>query len=121
MPVVISKEKEVYAYWLHLHKNFPKTERFNLGQIINDKFLFILESSFVSSHSQPHEKVITLGETIKELDLLKFFSQIAWENTLIPTDKYAELSKRLEEIGRMLGAWRNDTQKRIAESKTPAI
>ena len=113
-PIIISKEKEAYKYWLILHRNFPKTERFNLGQIINEKFLLILESSFIASYSPPNEKIIILSKTTKNLDALKFFCQIAWENKLIPTDRYAELSKLLEEIGRMLGGW-----KKSLESKTP--
>ncbi len=57
-----------------------------------------------------------LGKTISRLDILKFFLQIAWENKLIPTEKYAEFSKRFEEIGRMLGGWK----KGLSEKKTPA-
>lgn len=57
-----------------------------------------------------------LGKIISRLDILKFFSQLAWENKLIPNDKYIKLSERLEEIGRMLGGWR----KGLLEKKTPA-
>jgi hypothetical protein len=46
---------------------------------------------------------------------LKFFAQVAWESKLIPDDKYLDLSKRLGEIGRMLGGWKKGLQ-----SKTPA-
>ena len=42
--------------------------------------------------------------------------QLAWENKLIPTDKYAEISKQLEEIGRQLGGWKKGLQ-----TKTPAV
>ena len=77
-----------------------------MGQKINDLFLMILELSFVAAYSPVSEKAIILDGVIKKLDILKFFLQIAWENKLIPTDKYAELSKQLLEIGGMLGAWR---------------
>jgi hypothetical protein len=56
-----------------------------------------------------------LGKTISRLDLLKFFTQIAWENKLIPMEKYLEFSKKIEEIGRMLGGWKKGLQ-----NKTPA-
>ncbi|HBR79487.1 MAG TPA: hypothetical protein DEA46_03625 [Candidatus Moranbacteria bacterium] len=62
------------------------------------------------------QKVILLGKIISRLDILKFFSQLAWENKLIHNDKYIELSEKLEEIGRMLGGWR----KGLLEKKTPA-
>jgi hypothetical protein len=40
------------------------------------------------------------------MDILKLFLQIAWENKLIPSEKYIELSTKLQEIGRMLGGWK---------------
>jgi len=113
--VVILKEKEAYQYWLTLHRNFPKPERFGIGQKIDQLFLAVLELSFTTSYLPPEQKIILLGKTISQLDVLKFFVQIAWENKLIPTNKYAELSIKLEEIGRMLGGW-----KRGLISKTPA-
>ena len=53
-----------------------------------------------------------LSKTIAKLDNLKFFIQLAWENKLIPTDKYSVLSENLEEIGRMLGGWRKGLQQK---------
>ncbi len=113
-PSVIIKEKEAYRFWLILHKNIPKTERFNLGQKINSLFIDILELSFVSLYLPPEQKIIMLGKTISRLDLLKFFMQLAWESKLIPTDKFTALSQKLEEIGRILGGWKKGLQ-----SKTP--
>ncbi|HDZ85533.1 MAG TPA: four helix bundle protein [Candidatus Moranbacteria bacterium] len=111
----MAKEKETYQFWLVLHRDFPKTERYGLGRRIDNLFLEILELSFTAAYLPPEHKIIFLGKTISRLDVLKFFLQTAWENKLVPTDKYAELSKRLEEIGRMLGGWKKGLQK-----KTPA-
>ena len=114
-PVVITKEKEAYQFWLALHRNFPKVERFGIGQKIEQSFLVVLELTFTAAYLPPEQKIILLGKTISRLDVLKFFTQVAWESKLIPSNKYLELSKRLEEIGRMLGGWRKGLQ-----SKTPA-
>jgi hypothetical protein len=115
IPIVIPKEKEAYKYFLSLQKNFPKTERYGLGQKINQTFLEILELTFTASCLPPDQKIIMLSRTISRLDILKFFTQLAWENKLIPMEKYAELAQKIEEIGRMLGGW-----KKGLESKTPA-
>ena len=40
------------------------------------------------------------------MDIVKFFTQLAWESKLIATDKYADLIRSLEEIGRQLGGWK---------------
>lgn len=98
-----------------MHRNFPKTERFGIGQKIESAFLDILEYSFTCAYLPKDPKVILLGKTISKLDTLKFFTQLAWESKLIPNEKYIELSEKLEEIGRMLGGW-----KRGLEEKTPA-
>lgn len=116
MPAVVIKEKETYHSWLALHRNFPKTERYGLGRRIDQLFLEILELSFTASYLPPEPKIIFLGKIISRLDVLKFFSQLAWENKLIPNEEYIEFSQSLEEIGRMLGGWR----KGLLEKKTPA-
>ncbi|MCK9379130.1 MAG: four helix bundle protein [Candidatus Moranbacteria bacterium] len=56
-----------------------------------------------------------LEKIISRLDILKFFPQLAWENKLIPDEKYIELSAKLQEIGRDIGAWK----KGLSEKKTP--
>ncbi|MFA6534522.1 MAG: four helix bundle protein [Patescibacteria group bacterium] len=106
LPVVITKEKEAYQYWQVLHRNFPKVERFGLGQKIDSVFLNLLELTYATSYLPPEQKIVGLGKVIPRLDILKFFIQLAWENKCIHTDKYTELSQKLDEIGRMLGGWK---------------
>lgn len=103
---MIAREKEAYQYWQELHRNFPKVERLGLGQKIDLVFLDILELTYTASYLPPKQKIIELGKIIPRLDILKFFIQITWENKLIHTNKYTELSQKLEEVGRMLGGWR---------------
>lgn len=97
-----------------IHRNFPKVERFGIGQKIESNFLEVLELSFSCIYLSPDPKIILLEKTISKLDVLKFFIQLAWERKLIPTDKYTEISLRLEEIGRQLGGWKKGLQ-----TKTP--
>ncbi|MDO8590561.1 MAG: four helix bundle protein [bacterium] len=111
---MILKTKDAYRFWSALHRDFPKIERFGIGQKIELSFLGILELTFSASYLAPEYKIPMLGKAISKLDVVKFFTQIAWENKLIATEKYSELLSRLEEIGRMLGGWRKGLQ-----SKTP--
>jgi len=115
LPVVITKEKQAYQSWLELYRNFPKVERMGLGQKIDCLFIKILNLSFTASYMPPEQKIIELGKIITQIDALKFFLQIAWENKLIPTNQYGELSQKIEEIGRMFGGWKKGLQ-----NKTPA-
>ncbi len=109
-PTVILKEKEAYNFWLVLHRDFPRTERFGIGQRIENIFLDILESSFLCIYLQPETKIVLLGKIISKMDILKFFVQLAWESKIIPTEKHIILSSKLEEIGKMFGGWRKGLQ-----------
>lgn len=112
-PKVLLKEKETYRLWLPLHRDFPKVERFGIGQKIEQSFLGVLELTFASVYLASEQKILMLSRTIAKLDNLKFFMQLAWESKLIPTEKYANISKNLEEIGRMLGGWRKGLQTKL--------
>ena len=115
-PILIYKAKEAYQYWQVLHRNFPKSERFSLGQKISQTFIEVLELNFNASYLAPEQKIILLTKASSRLDVLKFFIQLAWGGKLMPTEKYIKLSKKLEEIGRMLGGWRRG----LLQKKTPA-
>lgn len=104
-----------YSFWLVLHRDFPKVERFGLGQKIDRSFLDALEFSFSAVYLSPEYKIPLLGKAISRIDTTKFFAQMAWENKLISTEKYSGLLAKLEEVGRQLGGWRKGLQ-----SKTPA-
>jgi len=51
-----------------------------------------------------------------DIDVLKFFLQVAWEIKALDNKKFIELSEKLIEIGRMLGGW----NKQLLE-ETPAF
>jgi hypothetical protein len=85
-----------------------------LGQKIEQAFLDVLELTFTASYLPPESKVIVLSRAISRLDVLKFFLQLAWESKFIPTNKHAELTQKLGEIGRQLGGWKKGLQ-----TKTP--
>jgi hypothetical protein len=112
------KEKEAYQYWQILCRDIPKAERFNLGQKISQLFIQILEYTFTASYLPIDKKIIMLGKIIPRHDVLKFFAQLAWENKCIPTEKYIDLSEKLERIGQQLGGWRNGLIEK--QKKTPA-
>ncbi len=58
---------------------------------------------------------MSITEAIRKLDALKFLLRVSWEIKALDNQKYAILSERLFEIGKMLGGW-----KRGLETKTPA-
>lgn len=106
----------VYKLW-HTYKNdLPKSARFTLGDKIDTTFIHLLELLFVASYQSKAEKLPTIRAAIRRMDVLKFFLRIAWELNALDTKKYATISEKTDELGRMIGGW-----KKGLESKTPPV
>ena len=73
----------------------------------------LLETLFRAGYQK--EKYLLLIEANTKLDVLKFFLRISWEIKSLDNKKYIMLSKKLEEVGLMLGGW-----KRHSYTKTNA-
>ena len=82
-----------------------------MGEKINLLFIELAELIFTAGFAAKENKAVIIKKASLKLDLLKFFVQLALESKLIPAEKYLELSKKLEEIGRMLGGWRKQLTK----------
>ena len=111
----MQKLTAVYKIWQAYLPHFPKTSRYTLGEKIDSLFVEIIEYIVIASYLSKQEKLPYLKKGIIKLDVLKFFSQVAWEIKGLDNKKFIELSEKLVEIGKMLGGW-----KRGIESKTPA-
>jgi len=109
------KGKQAYTLWLAAFNDFPKVHRATFGKKIDGYFLQLLEAMFIAAYLPADRKVVGLGTAIAKADAVRFLLQLAWENKCVSSERYANLSELLDEVGRMLGGWRNGLQK-----KTPA-
>ena len=85
--------------------HIPKTSRYTLGNKIDDLFLKTIEYALLASYLHRAEKLPLIKQAVVKLDLLKFFLQVAWEIQALDSKKYINLSKLLDEIGKMFGGW----------------
>lgn len=111
LPVIVSKSKLVYLFWMQIARDFPKTSR-TLCSKIDDHFLNMLSYVYLATYQSPAEKIVTLTRAITQLDLAKFFFSISWESQIVPDNHYLKLSADLDEIGRMLGGWKKGLDKK---------
>ncbi len=100
--------------WISVVHHIPKSSRFTIGARIENKFLDLLEFSYIAYFTEREKKMEKIAQCILSLDVLKFLLCVAWEAKFISHKHYAEISEKLEEIGKMLGGW-----KRGLERKTP--
>ena len=100
--------------WLRIVQHIPKSQRYTLGSRIENKFLDLLEISYIAYFTPKEQKIEKIMRCILALDTLKFLTQVAWESKLISHRHFEELALKLEEVGKMLGGW-----KKGLEKKTP--
>ena len=76
-----------------------------MGEKIDRFLLESLEAACTAVFLQKHDKAPFVALATRKLDMVKIFLQIAWEIKAVNTIKYAQLSEKLSEAGKMLGGW----------------
>ncbi len=108
---VVNKLLGAYKIWHQYLIDFPRISRYTLGKKIDALFLETIELLFTAGHLEPGKKFPYLQKAASRFDLLRFFLSIAWEIKSLDTNRYAHLSRPLDEVGRMIGAWRKRVDK----------
>lgn len=90
--------------WLYgMVNKFPKSQRFVLGQHIENTALAILTSIIQANGEQ--EKLKTLKIISTRLDLLRTLIRLSKDLQFISIKQYMFAAERINEIGKMLGGW----------------
>ncbi|HBD18573.1 TPA: hypothetical protein DCY83_04735 [Candidatus Wolfebacteria bacterium] len=108
---IIDHTVRLYKLWQEYLLQFPKTSRYSLGIKIDNLLLEIATLFFTASYAPKDPKLICLIQASKRLDTLKFLIKVAWEIKSLDNNRYAELSKKLDAIGKMLGGWQKQVEK----------
>jgi hypothetical protein len=114
---VLSKVKDTYILWQRYLPVFPKTSRYTLGDKIDKLFIEAIESISTAIYLDKTEKLPYIRHSIKKIDTLKLFLQIAWEIKALDNNKYAQLSVGVIEISKMVGGWHNQIRKQNSPTK----
>ncbi len=104
MPLV-HKLTQAYKHWHEILPHIPKRARYTLGQKIDASFLETIELVFTAAYLSKPQKRPYVQKATGKLDILKLFLRLSWEIKVLDTKKYATISERIDEIGRMLGGW----------------
>lgn len=76
-----------------------------------------MEAACSASFLSKQDKIPFVRLSIRKLDMAKIFLQIAWEIKALDTNKYSNISIKLNEIGKMLGGWHNQLIKQNSSQK----
>ena len=114
IPPVLTLTKHTYQVWHGYLQKLNRIDRYTIGAKIDETFLFLLETIFRSSFAyDKFEKLSFISQSLGKNDLLKFFLQIAWEQKVIEAKQYGTVSLLVDDIGRQLYNWKQDTQERM--------
>jgi len=90
--------------WLYPTVNkFPKSQRFVLGQRIENTILKILEG--IITANQERNKLPHLKQTSIELDKLRILIRLSKDLKFISIRQYGFVAEKINTIGKMLGGW----------------
>ena len=111
---LLHKLKAAYITWFAFYTELPKPHRYTLGLRIDDLLVEAIETVALAKFSKPETKLPFIIQAISKLDLISLLLTILWETKSLEQPRYIELSKKLDEVGKMLGGWKNH----IATPKT---
>lgn len=104
----MSRIKEGYLIWVDIVPHIAKGARYTIGSRIENKFLDLIELSYLAYFTEKDKKLEKITECILLLDTLKFLVSIAWEGKLISNKHCEAVASKLEEVGKMFGGWKKN-------------
>ena len=116
---ILQRVKEGYLLWLNTSPHIPKNARYAIGTRIENKFIDLLELTYLTYFTSKEKKAEKILECVLILDALKFLITVTWEAKFISNRHMEENIKKLDEIGRMFGGWKNSLNN--SEKKNRAL
>jgi len=104
--LIIYQKTYDLALWLHPVVNrFPKSQRFVLGQRIENKILDLLHGMIVANAER--DKSAMLAQVSVELDELRILIRLSKDLHFVNIKQYGIAAEKTNEIGRLLSGWTN--------------
>ena len=102
-PVVLVKWYD-YAKWLlERVENFPKSQRFILGQRLTSQAMDVLDLLVEASYAR--DKAEILATANRKMEVLRWTVRMAKDRKLFTAAQFEFSARALNECGRMVGGW----------------
>jgi len=100
---IFEKTYEIILWLYPTINKFPKSQKFVLGQQIENTILEILKG--IIEANQERNKLPCLKKISLELDKLRILIRLAKDLRFINVRQYAFVVEKINEVGKMLGGW----------------
>lgn len=102
---VIQKIFDLLLYLIPLLQKLPRSQKFLLADRLETKVLDVLDISVGAYYSPRSEKALMLKKANLSLEQIRYLVRLIHELRYINHERYGVISERVNEIGRMIGAW----------------
>jgi hypothetical protein len=110
------KTYDVLKYLIPATEKFPKSQRFVLAKRIQDAALDFHECLLEARKVDLLTRREVLRRADVELEKLRLHLRLSMDLEYLKFPQYEHASSYVVEIGRMLGAWREGTEKKINQA-----
>ena len=100
---IFEKSYELILWIYPTVNKFPKSQRFILGQHIENTILKILEG--IIEANQERNKFSYLKQVSIDLDKLRILIRLSKDFRFLSIRQYEFVANKVNEIGKMLGGW----------------
>ena len=107
--IIYQKLYDLMLYAVPIINRFPKSQRFVLGQQIQNSMIGI--ATMIVQANAEKDKRRTLWQIDVELEKLRLLIRLAKDLNILPVKQYGLMSQRVSELGRLLGGWTKSAQK----------
>ncbi len=80
-------------------------------------FIEVIETTTTAGFLPRDKKLPFVQIALRKADTLKVLLMVLWETKSLDDKKYIELSRSLEEVGKMLGGWNGQLIKQNSPNK----
>lgn len=107
--LILQKCYEMVKYGRSALKQYPKSERHNLAADTKLAMYGLLR--LIIRANKRYYKKTTLQDVDIELDFMRYLIRLGRDEGFLPFKKYEIWSKKINEVGKMLGGWMKSVNK----------
>lgn len=102
---IFKKTYDLYKLFHKYRKTAPKSARFTVFEKCELTILDLIKDIFKASGENNKEKLKTLKKCSTNLNVIRVFIRLMKDIKAIDKNKYIELERIVDQIGRQLGGW----------------
>jgi len=102
-PIVLVKWYDYTKWLLERVENFPKSQRFVMGQRLAGQAMDVMDLLVEASYAREKTEILALAN--RRMEVLRWTVRMAKDRKLFTTAQFEFSARALNECGRMVGGW----------------